>query len=115
MKHFLFVCSANKRRSKTAEDYFSALYPHLTFSSAGTNLKICEKEGTTPLSEEMLIEADLVLVMENKHFQQISQHTSGKYGRKIVVLGIEDRYKYYQPELIELLVKKTGNYFADPY
>jgi predicted protein tyrosine phosphatase len=111
MKHFLFVCSANKQRSKTGEDYFSALYPHLTFSSAGTHLKVCEKEGTTPLSEEMLMEADLVFVMEQKHFQQINRHTAGKYGRKIVVLGIDDLYKYYQSGLIELLVEKTARYF----
>ena len=37
MKSILFVCSANKDRSKTAEDYFSKHYPDLCFDSAGTN------------------------------------------------------------------------------
>jgi predicted protein tyrosine phosphatase len=78
----LFVCSANKQRSKTAEDYFSALYPHINFLSAGTNLKVCEKEGTNPLTEEMLTEADLVFVMEEKHRQQIKQHTGDTYGKR---------------------------------
>ena len=45
---YLFVCSANKQRSKTAEDYLSGLNPEHEFLSAGTNHKICFKEGTTP-------------------------------------------------------------------
>jgi len=55
IKNILFVCSANKQRSKTGEDYFSTIYPNRNFKSAGTNLKVCEKEGTNPLTEEMLI------------------------------------------------------------
>ncbi len=39
MKSILFVCSANKDRSKTADDYFSKHYPDLSFDSAGTNKK----------------------------------------------------------------------------
>lgn len=50
----LFICSANKQRSKTAEDYFSTKYPELHFISAGTNIKICEREGTNPLTTEAL-------------------------------------------------------------
>jgi predicted protein tyrosine phosphatase len=112
-KNVLFVCSANKQRSKTGEDYFSGLYPTLHFQSAGTNLKLCEKEGTNPLTEEMLIWADLVLVMKNKHSKLIKENTSNKYGKKVIVLAIEDRYKYYQKELIDLLVAKTEKYFQE--
>jgi predicted protein tyrosine phosphatase len=109
--NILFVCSANKQRSKTAEDYFSGKFPHFGISSAGTNLAICEKEGTNPLTEEMLIEADVILVMEEKHRQQIRKHTKGKYDHKLTVLAIEDRYKYYQAELIQLLEEKAGRFF----
>ena len=42
-KTILFVCSANKQRSKTAEDYFSSKYADFHFISAGTNRKICEQ------------------------------------------------------------------------
>jgi predicted protein tyrosine phosphatase len=112
MNNILFVCSANKQRSKTGEDYFSVVYPKLNFKSAGTNIKTCEKEGTTPLTEDLLIWADVVLVMEEKHRQLIKQHTSGKYGNKIIVLSIEDIYKYYQSELIKLLIEKTENVFS---
>ena len=110
-QNFLFVCSANKQRSKTGEDYFSALYPHLSFESAGTNHKICEQEGTNPLTEEMLEWADIVFVMENRHAKIIKDTTSTKYRSKIVILSIEDRYKYYQKELIALLEVKTTGYF----
>lgn len=107
----LFVCSANKQRSKTGEDYFSILYPKREFRSAGTNLKLCQAEATNPLTEEMLIWADTVFVMENKHAQLIKQNTANKYRNKIIVLGIEDIYKYYQKELIEILISKINHHF----
>jgi predicted protein tyrosine phosphatase len=111
IENILFVCSANKQRSKTGEDYFSTIYPALKFQSAGTNIKMCEKEGTNPLTEDMLDWADLIFVMERKHRDLIKQHATSKYGNKIVVLGIEDIYKYYQKELIDILVEKTAKYF----
>jgi protein-tyrosine-phosphatase len=49
-QNVLFVCSANKERSKTAEDYFSIQYPDIHFNSCGTNIKLCEKEGTNTLN-----------------------------------------------------------------
>jgi len=107
----LFVCSANKQRSKTGEDYFSTLYPDWEFKSAGTNLKLCQTEGTNPLTEEMLIWADRIFVMENKHTQQIKNSTSNKYRNKIIVLAIEDKYSYYQKELIDILCDKINSYF----
>lgn len=109
-QNILFVCSANKQRSKTAEDYFRSVYKDLNFSSAGTNLKICQKEGTNPLAIDMLEWADLVLVMENKHKELIDKHTEFKYSKKIIVLEIEDIYKYYQTELIEILENKVNKY-----
>lgn len=107
----LFVCSANKQRSKTAEDYFGSIHKELSFNSAGTNLKLCQKEGTNPLDINMLEWADLVLVMENKHREIINKNTKSKYSKKIIVLEIEDVYKYYQMELIEILEKRANKYF----
>ncbi len=110
--NFLFVCSANKQRSKTAEDYFSSIYLNLNFQSAGTNLKLCQKEGTTSITEELLIWSDVIFVMESNHSKFIKEFTTNKIGTKIVVLNIEDRYKYFQPELIEILKSKTEKYFS---
>jgi predicted protein tyrosine phosphatase len=112
MEDILFVCSANKQRSKTADDYFSAKYPQLNFDSAGTNLKICNKEGTNPITEEMVQWADVIYVMEKRHKDQINKHTGENYSKKIRVLHIPDRYKYYQKELIELLDQKLGDFFS---
>ncbi|NVK62954.1 MAG: phosphotyrosine protein phosphatase [Flavobacteriales bacterium] len=108
MTNILFVCSANKERSKTADDYFSEKYPHIQFDSAGTNLKICQKEGTNPMTEELADWADEIIVMEQKHANLINQHTDRNYARKIRILHIPDHYKYYQKELIELLEEKVS-------
>ena len=106
MKNVLFVCSANKQRSKTADDYFAAKHPEYNFDSAGTNLKICWKEGTNPMTEELAEWADVIYVMEKRHKNLINQHTSENYSKKIRVLNIPDRFKYYQKELIEILEEK---------
>jgi len=102
MKH-LFICSANKQRSKTAEDYFSEKFPEQEFLSAGTNSKICRKEGTTELNKVLLEWADKVYVMEKKHLDQIKKHTVSKYYSKVRVLNIPDIYKYNDKQLIALL------------
>lgn len=67
MKNILFVCSANKQSSKTAEDYFTSKYTNFNFDSAGTNQKICNKEGTNFITEKHLTWADEVYVMEQRH------------------------------------------------
>lgn len=104
--NILFVCSANKMRSKTADDYFSSKYPSINFNSAGTNHKKCQEEGTNPLEEPLLEWADVVYVMEHKHKKIINKHVGKKFDTKIKVLGIPDNYEYYQKELIKLLENK---------
>lgn len=111
--NILFVCSANKERSKTAEDYFSSIYPDINFNSCGINIKYCEKEGTNPISKSLLDWADLIFVMESKHAKSVKTHSGGKYGGNLVILSIEDKYTYYQKELIEILVTKTLKYFQN--
>lgn len=108
MKKVLFVCSANLQRSLTAEHYFSKKYLDISFTSAGTNHKICAKEGSTPLQEEHLVWADLVLVMEEKPRTIINQHTEERFDVIISVLGIPDEFEYNQTELIELLEEKVA-------
>lgn len=107
----LFICSANKLRSKTASDYFSSLFPHINFQSAGTNVKICQQEGTTVLTEELLEWADIIFAMENHHRNQIKKFSSKKFGSKIRVLHIPDDYEYYDSELIHILETKLSHLF----
>ena len=103
----LFVCSANKQRSKTAEDYFALKYSDYEFLSAGTNTKICRKEGTTELTEDLLEWADKIYVMERRHLDQIQKHTGSRYYSKITILNVPDIYKYYEGNLIALLEEKV--------
>lgn len=104
--NILFVCSANKVRSLTAELQFSELYPSHNFASAGTNPKLVQQAGTTMLTEDMLEWADKVYVMEKKHKDQINAHSKKKFTKKIKVLGIKDVYKFNEKSLRQILEKK---------
>jgi predicted protein tyrosine phosphatase len=98
----LFICTANKLRSRTAEDHFTEKYPIINFMSAGTDQKTCMSLRTTPLEEYMLEWADIIYVMENTHKNKIAK----EHHAKVKVLGIPDDYEYNQKELIDLLEKK---------
>lgn len=108
--NILFVCSANKKRSKTGEDFMPEFYPEHSFDSTGTNEKQCRKYHGTFLTEEMLSWANIVFAMEKKHFNLIKEHTGNKYIQKIHVLNIYDTYDYGQEELKEILVKKIKKF-----
>ena len=108
LKNILFVCSANKDRSKTAEDYFSQNYPGYNFKSAGTNQKICQQLGTNYLTEEALLEADKTYVMENKHLEAILKRFGNHHFRKIEVLNIRDVYNYGDSLLVQEFEKKIS-------
>ncbi|MDJ1482216.1 protein tyrosine phosphatase [Cytophagaceae bacterium YF14B1] len=103
--NILFLCTANKNRSRTAEDYFREHYPQHQFRSAGLSQRLCEKEGTTLVTDQMLEWADRIFVMEAHHQERIQQYTGILYLHKINVLGIEDIYTYMQVELVTLLIR----------
>lgn len=106
MKNILFICSANKDRSKTAEDYFSEKFPNLNFESAGTNQKTCNQLGTNFIEMEKLEWADSIYVMETKHKKYVNKFSENTFRNKIDVLHIRDIYKYNQKELIQILNDK---------
>lgn len=106
----LFVCSGNKRRSPTAEDLFSTLYPDDEFRSAGTNIPMCQKEGSTPISGDLIHWADLILVMEQHHLNALYRFRSSKSKIETGVLGIPDRYEYGDRKLIDLLKRKGSKW-----
>lgn len=107
IKNILFVCSANVDRSKTAEDFFAEQFSKINFQSAGTNETICRQEGTNFIDQDLLDSADLLLVMEEKHRAWINSNLNSK-GKRIEVLNIPDRYRYYSMELIEILQQKCS-------
>lgn len=101
MKRILFVCSQNRLRSPTAEAVFSE-YPELEALSAGTN-----HDAETPLSGDLIEWADVIVAMEKTHKTKISKKFQSLLkNKRIVMLGIPNKYDYMQPELIEILKAK---------
>jgi len=111
MKKALFICSANKDRSRTAEDMFADKFPMHQFDSAGTNQKICNQLGTSFINEHQLDWADVVYVMEQKHLQVLRSLFGNEYSNKIEVLNIKDIYQYGAEELKEIFENKLFNVF----
>ncbi|MCG9710627.1 hypothetical protein L1D46_17705 [Pseudoalteromonas sp. Isolate3] len=101
--NILFLCTSNLNRSKTAERHFATKEPHIHFRSAGLSKKECQRNGTILCTEEMLVWADLIYVMEAEHIRRIEEYTGTKYLDKILNLHIPDVYQYCDHELIEQL------------
>jgi len=105
MAKILFVCSENRLRSPTAEALFSK-YEGVEAIGAGTNAY-----AETPVTEDLIEWADVILVMEKSHKNKISEkfreHLKNK---KVGVLDIPDIYDYMEPVLVQLLEKKVPRY-----
>lgn len=102
MKHVLFVCSRNKRRSPTAEQVFAA-WPGIEVTSAGT-----DQDAEVPLTPELVAGADLIFVMEPMHRDKLRQRFRAQLSKqRIVCLNVADDYAFMQPELIALLKRKV--------
>ena len=92
--NILFICNQGRNRSKTAAQLFSGRF---RADSAGLY-------GDTPVTESQLAQADVIVVMEEKHRTEIAERFPQVYMKKrILVLGIPDIYRYGQPELVRLL------------
>ena len=104
--NILFVCSRNKWRSRTAEEVFKNNGAHQV-KSAGT-----ENSARIRISENVLIWADIIYVMEQKHKRRIQE----KYNRqeimdKIEVLDIPDENQFMDHVLIEILKMHLNHLF----
>lgn len=99
----LFVCTANKLRSPTAEDVFKD-YPGIEALSAGT-----DADAPVPLTPELVATVDLIIVMENHHRERIRRKFKKQRppDNRIITLNIPDEYERGDPELVELLKSKV--------
>lgn len=98
----LFVCTANKLRSPTAEDVFRD-FPGIEAVSAGT-----DAEAPRPLTKELVASANLIFVMENHHRERIrKKYKQRPADSRIVTLHIPDEYERGDPELVALLKEKV--------
>jgi len=98
----LFVCSQNRLRSPTAEVVFSTV-ESVEALSAGT-----DSDATTPVSADLIEWADLILVMERRHYRLLQERFGERLkDKKISVLRIRDDYGYMDPALIRILREKV--------
>jgi len=98
MQTLLFICSANRLRSPTAEQVFSQ-YPDIEARSAGLN-----HDAVDPLSPEHFEQVDIVFVMEKAHRNKLSKRFKSHLGRaRVICLNIPDEFEFMQPELVTLL------------
>jgi predicted protein tyrosine phosphatase len=103
--NFLFVCSKNRLRSPTAEAVFCN-YKGVEAVGAGTS-----KDSETPLSGDLIEWADIVFVMERVQKSKVTAKYSALLrDKRLVVLGIPDRFEFMQSELIDLLKEKVERY-----
>lgn len=102
----LFICTANKDRSRTAEIYFQNKYPEHRFRSAGINKYLSERHGGVHLKSYMLDVADRIICAEFVHSDYIVQKIDKKYLSKIEILHLGDTRTFMEKELIAMLEEK---------
>lgn len=99
----LFVCTANRLRSATAETVFHGVNG-VEAIGAGT-----DKDAPTTVSGDLIEWADVIVVMENMHRNKVSKKFRPLLkDKRLIVLGIPDDYGYMQPELITLLKNRVS-------
>ena len=96
-QHLLFVCTANQQRSPTAEEMFSE-DDRYEARSCGTQATVHRR-----CDEEIIDWADVIFCMEEMHRRELLDRFPVAENKKIVVLGIPDRYFRGDPELVRLL------------
>lgn len=106
MARLLFICSKNQWRSPTSEKLFKN-HPVHQSRSAGTSAKARIK-----VNNQLIAWADVIFVMERKHHDLLKdRYATALNGKKMIVLNIEDRYPFDDPELIGILNIALAEYF----
>ena len=103
----LFVCTANRLRSPTAEAVF-ADRPGLEVRSAGLDAR-----AVRPLTAELVAWADRLIVMERSHREAIRKRYRTALGsRRVIVLDIPDEFEFMQEELVALLKARVPKFLV---
>jgi predicted protein tyrosine phosphatase len=98
----LFVCSRNRWRSPTGEKVWERV-SGVAVRSAGTS-----RNARRRLTVADIRWAELILVMEEKHKARIKADFRGETRFKaLYVLDIEDDYRFMDPDLVEIIRRKT--------
>ena len=110
--NILFICTANRDRSRTAEIHFQKKYPEHRFRSAGINKFLSEKHGGVHVKKYMLDIADRIICAEHVHADWIVQNIDKAYLGKIEILELGDTEQFMSKSLIEMLETKMEGRFA---
>jgi predicted protein tyrosine phosphatase len=81
--NIIFICTANRDRSRTEEIYFQNKYPEHRFRSAGINKYLSERHGGIHVKAYMLDIADRIICAEHIHSDWIVRNINKKYLDKI--------------------------------
>ena len=107
--HLLFICSANKLRSPTAEELYKN-FPGYVAKSAGTDSGARQR-----VTEGLLGWADLIFVMENSHRAYLRRKfREAIASKRVICLHIPDEYEFNDPELIDLLKAELSPHIPVP-
>ncbi len=105
MTNVLFVCSANRLRSPTAEQVFST-WPGIETDSAGISAG-----ATVLLTSEQIDWADIIFVMEKTHRSKLTQRFRNHLkNKRVVCLDIPDDYEFMDPALVQLLETRVHRF-----
>jgi protein-tyrosine phosphatase len=105
IKKILFICSKNKWRSLTAETIYKD-HKEYSVKSAGT-----ASTARVKINSKLITWADIIFVMERKHQEKLFQSFPVEVEMKqIVILEIEDKYKFMDVELIEEIKAGVDQY-----
>jgi predicted protein tyrosine phosphatase len=105
LSNLLFICSKNQWRSPTAELLFKNNPVHHA-RSAGTSDKAKVK-----VNQKLLDWADMIFVMERRHKELLNERFPIAAGKKqIIVLDIEDNYRFGDRELTGILKNMLNDY-----
>ena len=106
--NFLFVCSKNQWRSRTAETIFKNK-DKWQVKSAGTS-----SSARIRISQQLINWADLIFVMEDHHKKRIIEKYQSIISQKeMIVLDIPDEYQYMDEELVFMLEEEVPFYVTE--
>ena len=104
--NILFICTANRDRSRTAEHIFQEIYPEINFNSAGIDQELCLMYNGEYVQYQMCDNADRIICMEDHHAQYILKKFGDLLLNKVEILGVEDNEEYMSRILIKELKEK---------